>query len=160
VISLKDLVDDSVSMLERIIGEDIRIICEFEDDAWAIEADPAQIEQVLLNLATNARDAMPDGGVLTLRVRNAELHDQPVTSCPEPQTGQYTLLSVSDTGLGMSAEVCARIFEPFFTTKEVGKGTGLGLSVCYGIITDHGGRLNVRSNISKGTTFTIYLPRK
>ncbi|HUF04930.1 MAG TPA: ATP-binding protein [Aridibacter sp.] len=124
-------------------GDNIEIVIEVEDSLPAVKADEGQIQQAIIALATNAIDAMPDGGKLTFRA-NAD--------------GKRLLIEVRDTGIGIKTEDVSRIFEPFFTTKEVGKGTGLGLSVCYGIITDHGGRLNVRSNPGKGTTFSIYLP--
>lgn len=124
-------------------GDNIEIVIEVEDPLPAVKADEGQIQQAIIALATNAIDAMPDGGTLTFKA-NAD--------------GRRLLIEVRDTGVGIKTEDVSRIFEPFFTTKEVGKGTGLGLSVCYGIITDHGGRLNVRSNPGKGTTFSIFLP--
>lgn len=124
-------------------GDNIEIVVEVDDALPAVKADEGQIQQAIIALATNAIDAMPEGGTLTLRA-NAD--------------GKRLLIEVTDTGIGINTEDVSRIFEPFFTTKEVGKGTGLGLSVCYGIITDHGGRLNVRSNPGRGTTFSIFLP--
>lgn len=124
-------------------GDNISIVTEIGTDLPLVKADEGQIQQAIIALATNAIDAMPDGGTLTFRTE---------------VDGRRLALEISDTGIGIPVEDMSRIFEPFFTTKEVGKGTGLGLSVCYGIITDHGGRLNVRSNFGKGTTFTIFLP--
>ena len=124
-------------------GEFVNIKVEAEDGLPMVKADGGQIQQAIIALATNAIDAMPDGGTLTF---NASAKHGRVA------------IEVSDTGVGISAEDMSKIFEPFFTTKEIGKGTGLGLAVCYGIITDHGGRVSVRSNLGKGTTFTIFLP--
>ncbi len=142
-------------MLPLIIGEDIELVTVLEPGAGNIRADPGQFEQVLMNLAANARDAMPKGGTLTFRTANASFSE----SLDHPAPGSYVMLSVSDTGAGMSPETLSRVFEPFFTTKEVGKGTGLGLATVYGIITQSGGHITCASELGKGTEFTIHLPR-
>ncbi len=121
-------------------------------------ADAAQIEQVLMNLATNARDAMPHGGRLTFGTACAEMDESFIRDHGYGRLGMFALISVSDTGIGMSKETAAKIFEPFFTTKETGKGTGLGLAMAYGIIKQHDGYIDVHSELGKGTTFNIYLP--
>jgi CheY-like chemotaxis protein len=146
-------------MLSRILGEDIQIIQSLGKDLGKIKTDPGQIEQVILNLSVNARDAMPYGGKLTLETRNIELEKAYAQTHPGVVPGSYVRLSVIDTGSGMPPEVKNRLFEPFFTTKELGKGTGLGLSTIYGIIKQSGGNIWVRSELYKGTTFEIYLPR-
>jgi PAS domain S-box-containing protein len=159
VLNLNDSMLNLDSLLRRLIGEDIEVLTMPAADLGSVKADPGQIEQVLMNLALNARDAMPHGGKLTFETSNEQLdgtyaHDhQPI------DPGRYALLAVSDTGIGMSPEVQQRIFEPFFTTKEVGKGTGLGLSTVYGIVKQSGGFIWVYSEVGRGSTFKIYLPR-
>ena len=145
-------------MLQRTIGEHINLIAVPSSEPLTVHADPGQLQQVLLNLAINARDAMPEGGTLVLEANTAVLDGEEVNMQPPLPAGRYARLLVSDTGEGMSPETVARIFEPFFTTKPQGKGTGLGLATVYGIVTDAGGSLNVYSELGMGTTFRIYLP--
>jgi signal transduction histidine kinase len=143
-------------ILRRVIGEDIELRCSFAPEELTIMGDNGQIEQVLMNLAVNARDAMPKGGVVSVETERLELTEElPGTSL---KPGQYAKITVSDTGCGIDEETRQRIFEPFFTTKEVGKGTGLGLSIVYGIVKQHGGDVTVYSEVGKGTSFRIFLP--
>jgi len=152
------LVKDLVGFLERLIGADIDLTLRLSDEPQGVLADQGQIEQVLVNLATNARDAMPEGGKLTLEVRRVDLTADFVKAFDSVQAGPYVMVTVSDTGSGIDEATRQRIFEPFFTTKEVGKGTGLGLSISYGIVKQHGGFISVASMIGVGTTFSVYLP--
>ncbi|MFC2170592.1 ATP-binding protein, partial [Calditrichota bacterium] len=157
-INLRDTVKSMHKMLVRVIGEDINLQTFSADDLWNVEADPGQIEHVIVNLTVNARDAMPDGGSLTIETENVELDAEYARHHPSVESGPYVMLAVSDTGAGMTPEVQAQIFEPFYTTKEVGKGTGLGLSTVFGIIMQSGGHIWVYSEVGDGTTFKIYLP--
>lgn len=158
VINLNDLVIDFQRMLGRLIGEHIALTIRLSPDLKHVKVDPTQIEQVLMNLAVNARDAMPKGGRLTIETSSVVLGDSFVESHPEAKPGPYVCLSMSDTGCGMDAETVARIFEPFFTTKEPGKGTGLGLAMVYGIVKQSGGYIYVESTLGYGSRFKIYLP--
>jgi signal transduction histidine kinase len=159
VLNLNTIVGNIEGMLGSLIGEDITLTTKPFQTPALVEADPGQIEQVIMNLAVNARDAMPKGGQLTIETFAADLHEVPLSSHDRIPPGNYIVLAVSDTGHGMDAKTQARIFEPFFTTKEPGKGTGLGLSTVYGIVTQSSGYLFVYSELEKGTTFKIYLPR-
>jgi two-component system, cell cycle sensor histidine kinase and response regulator CckA len=156
VIDLNVTLSKVEPMLRRLIGEDIVMTMAARAAHPQVRVDPGQIEQVILNLVVNARDAMPHGGRLTLETADSTI--EAGTLPPEVQPGPYVMLAVSDTGVGMSAEVRARIFEPYFTTKEVGKGTGLGLSTAYGIVRQSDGHIQVYSEPGQGTTFRIYLP--
>jgi two-component system cell cycle sensor histidine kinase/response regulator CckA len=145
-------------MLRRLIGEDIELVVKHGDELGAVRVDVGQMEQVIMNLVVNARDAMPQGGRLTIEVRNIELAPTQTAQAAVPG-GRYVTVAVSDTGVGMDTETKRRLFEPFFTTKDVGKGTGLGLSTCYGILKQSGGHIDVASEPHHGSTFTVYLPR-
>jgi nitrogen-specific signal transduction histidine kinase/CheY-like chemotaxis protein len=157
-VHLKDIIHKVGSLLERILGEDIELSLQLADEPLAVMADSLQIEQTLMNLAANARDAMPNGGVFQIAAERLELDSEFVKLHGYGIPGQYALITVSDTGEGMDAESKGRIFEPFFTTKEVGKGTGLGLSMVYGTVKQHNGYINAYSEPGKGSTFRIYFP--
>ena len=149
---------EGVALLRRVIGEQIEVRVLTAPDLRVTLADPTQIEQVLMNLCLNARDAMPDGGQLIIETQNVEIDEEYCRVHPYARQGSYVLLAVSDTGVGMDAATTERVFEPFFTTKEVGKGTGLGLATVYGVVKQHGGFIHLYSELGKGTTFRIYLP--
>jgi len=156
---LNKIVGDLSSMLKRIIGEDIELVTLLDDDLWPIRADAGQIEQVLMNLVLNARDAMHSGGRLTIETANAVLDEEYAAYHVDARSGDHVMLAVCDTGEGMDEETMAHLFEPFFTTKEQGQGTGLGLSTVFGIVSICGGHIRVESDVQEGTRFHIYFPR-
>jgi len=159
VVNLNTILLETGKILRRLIGEDIELVTLPGADLWSVQVDPIQLEQVLLNLAINARDAMPKGGRLTIETSNLHLDAADTSAHGNCPPGDYVSLVVSDAGVGMTDEVKAHLFEPFFTTKEQGKGTGLGLATCYGIIKQSGGHISVSSETGRGTTVWIYLPR-
>ena len=159
VLLLNDVVAGMDHLLRRAVGEDVELNIHLAPDLWAVASDPGQLEQVMLNLIVNARDAMPSGGTIAVETANATL-DREVTSLnPDLSPGPYVVLTVSDTGTGMDEETVDKIFDPFFTTKEEGKGTGLGLSAVYGLVRQGGGGVDVTSRVGEGTTFRLYFPR-
>ncbi len=159
IISVNEVVRGAESMLARLVGEDVLLKTFLPPEVGNIKADPVQIEQVMMNLAANARDAMPNGGKLTMETANRVLDDTDVREHPEMAAGEYVMLAVSDTGEGMDRETLSRVFEPFFTTKEMGKGTGLGLATVYGIVKQSGGYIFCSSEKGAGASFRVYFPR-
>ena len=159
VLQLNDVVQNMEKMLRRLIGEDVELSTVFDLGLGRVKADPGQLEQVIMNLAFNARDAMPRGGKLTISTSNVVIGHELKFRNRTLDVGEYVVLAITDNGLGMTEEVKAHLFEPFFTTKGLGKGTGLGLATCYGIISQSGGDIHVYSELNCGTTFKIYLPR-
>jgi signal transduction histidine kinase/CheY-like chemotaxis protein len=159
VLNLNEVLQGMERMLRRLIGEDIDLSTIFESSLGFVKADPGQIEQVIMNLAVNSRDAMPQGGKLTISTSNMVVDQKSQFRNRTLDVGDYIMIAVSDNGMGMTEEVKAHLFEPFFTTKGLGKGTGLGLATCYGIVCQSGGDIRVYSEPGSGTTFRIYLPR-
>jgi PAS domain S-box-containing protein len=157
-LNLNQTVHDVMSLLDKLIGKDIEIKTILADDLLAVRADPTQIEQMLINLCLNSRDAMPKGGTITIETHNANFSEEDVRNAVGLQIGRFASLQVMDTGIGMDAATRERIFEPFFTTKAMGKGTGLGLATVYGIVKQHNGFIQVESEAGKGSTFRIFLP--
>ena len=157
-LDLNDVVQHSEKMLRRILGEKIRLVTDYVPTVSRVRVDPGQLEQLLINLVSNARDAMPEGGTLTIKTRNRELDAEQCRRYQGGKPGYYFELTVTDTGHGMTPEVQAHIFEPFYTTKDVGKGTGLGLAMVYGIVQQSGGHVAVKSIVGVGTTFEVLLP--
>jgi two-component system cell cycle sensor histidine kinase/response regulator CckA len=159
VLDLNALISDMEKMLPRLLGEDVAVGIDLDPEIGTVKADQGQIEQVVMNLAVNARDAMPGGGKLLITTANVELDQTYARQHPGAKPGRYVMLAVKDSGMGMNAETLAHIFEPFFTTKEVGKGTGLGLATVYGVVKQSGGYVWVDSELGKGAAFQIFLPR-
>jgi signal transduction histidine kinase len=159
VLELNAVILNIEKMLRRLIGEDIEFCTLLDSATGHIKADPGQIEQVIMNLAVNARDAMPNGGKLTVTTANTTLDKNQLNNFPNLCAGDYVMITIADTGTGMSEEVKAHLFEPFFTTKPPGKGTGLGLATCFGIVKQNSGHINVHSELGRGTTFKIYFPQ-
>jgi len=159
VLSLNATVRNLHEMFDRLIGEDIDLHLQLASDLWPIEADRGQVEQIIMNLALNARDAMPKGGELSIETTNVDVGDRPGNDASGPDPGPYVLLTIADTGCGMDQETQSQVFDPFFTTKETGRGTGLGLSTVYGIVKQSGGHVSLQSEPGNGSTFGIYLPR-
>ncbi len=159
LVNLNAVVTNVQAMLQRLIGEDVTLVAELAPSLAAVKADAGQIEQVVMNLAVNARDAMPTGGTLTITTANVHLDDAYARMHPSMTPGPYVALTVSDTGTGMTPQVLARLYEPFFTTKAVGKGTGLGLATVRGAVARSGGSVDVSTTVGKGTSFRIYFPR-
>ena len=155
---LNEVIHDSLGLVQALVGQQVNIQLQFTSELWSIRAERLQIEQVLMNFAANARDAMPEGGTLTFSTDNVVVPPSDRATRP-PEPGEYVRLEAADTGMGIPVELHAKIFEPFFTTKEVGKGAGLGLATVYGIVRQSGGYIYVDSTVGRGTIFTIFIPR-
>jgi two-component system, cell cycle sensor histidine kinase and response regulator CckA len=158
-LDLNVIVNRMDTMLSRLIGDDVRLVCVLASDSGTVKADPSQIEQVLMNLTVNARDAMPQGGKITIKTANVEIDETYARQHPYIAPGPHVMLTVTDTGIGMDKETQSHIFEPFFSTKVASKGTGLGLSTVFGIVRQSAGAINVYSELGHGTTFKVYFPR-
>jgi CheY-like chemotaxis protein len=158
LVDLREIVSHMTKMLQRLLGEPISLEFQPPPEIPLVMADAGMVEQIIMNLAVNARDAMPQGGALLISTSHVEVGDAYVQTHPESRPGSFVCLSVSDTGTGMDPDTLARIFEPFFTTKEIGKGTGLGLATVYGITKQHEGWIDVASDLGKGTTFSVFFP--
>ena len=159
VVSLNDLILGMEKILRRLIDEDIELVILPASHLGLVKVDPGQIEQVLVNLAVNAQDAMPEGGTLTIETADTSPDGRQAEHAPVATPSDHVMLAVSDTGIGMTEDVRARVFEPFFTTKETGKGTGLGLSTCHEIVSQTGGHITIESQVENGSTFRVYLPK-
>src|SRR5581483_8441231 len=159
VLDLQPVLTEVGTMLSRLLEENIQLKMESAPALAKVKIDPAQIEQVMLNLAVNARDAMPDGGTLTVAAENVVLKERLLWKHGSVQPGKYVRVTVTDTGCGMDRDIQAHVFEPFFTTKQPGKGTGLGLSMVYGVLKQSGGSVAVYSEVGRGSTFEIYIPQ-
>lgn len=159
VLNLNRVVSDISDLLQRTLGEEARLETVLADGLWPVRTDASQLENMIVNLAVNARDAMPDGGRITIETANCHLDDAYAREHVEVAAGQYVMVAVSDTGVGMSADTIARAFEPFFTTKDIGKGTGLGLSQTFGYVKQSGGHIKIYSELGEGTSIKVYLPR-
>ncbi len=159
IVDLNEVARKMEALLCRLIGENIRLVSDYDNSLGRVRVDPTQIEQLIMNLAVNARDAMPAGGALELRTRNVDVTAAEAETHEGATAGPHIELAIADTGAGMSDDTMKHLFEPFFTTKEVGRGTGLGLATCYGVVRQNGGHIRVQSSLGKGTVFSIYLPR-
>lgn len=157
-INLNEVVNNLMKMIRRVIGEHITLDIQDAPGLGTVHADAGQIEQILMNLCVNARDAMPEGGTITIKMHNVTLDEEFCNANNWEKPGRYVCMNIADTGCGMDEKTLGKIFEPFFTTKEIGKGTGLGLATVYGIVKQHEGFINVSSEPGQGTTFAIYLP--
>ena len=158
VLNLNEVVTGMEQLLRRLIGEDIKMVVNCQANVGTVRADPAQIEQVIMNLAVNSRDAMPKGGILTIETASVILDQSYMLRQPVVRPGPHVVLTVTDTGHGMDRATMSRLFEPFFTTKERGKGTGLGLAIVHGIVMESNGNIGVDSEVGRGTAFKVYLP--
>jgi two-component system cell cycle sensor histidine kinase/response regulator CckA len=158
-LSLNDVVTQMAALLPPVLGVDIDLVLDLDPELGVVKADSSQLEQIIMNLVFNARDALPKGGALTIRTQNTYLDETWIVSHPEVRSGRHVMLTVSDTGCGMDRETQSHIFEPFFTTKDRNKGTGLGLASVYGTVRQSGGCITVSSKLGEGTTVQIYLPR-